>query len=127
MGLHSKGIEKTSSSLPVKLPYSFMPAQKRQVRFDNAQIAIQGSKAQVSPRLKRESVEFHDRNCRLFEESKPIPGIGLHTCHSGERIDGDHHIPSSVAKVTRYDKPIGVEPSILSRWYKGFNLLPRVG
>ena len=49
MGLHSKGIEKTSSSLPVKFPYSFMPTQKRQVRFDNAQIAIQGSKAQVSP------------------------------------------------------------------------------
>ena len=73
MGLHSKGIEKTSSSLPVKFPYSFMPTQKRQVRFDNAQIAIQGSKAQV--------VEFHDRNCRLFEESKPIPRIGLHTCH----------------------------------------------
>ena len=106
MGLHSKGIGKASSSLPVKFPYCFMPTQKRQVRFDNAQIAIQGSKAQVSPRLKRESVEFHDRNGRLFEESKPIPRIGLHTCHSGETIDGDRHIPSSVAKVTRYDKPI---------------------
>ncbi len=38
-------------------PYGFMPItlKKRQVRFDNAQIAIQGSKAQVE----------HDRNCLL--------------------------------------------------------------